>query len=249
MDIITQICRAIEHVHDHQILHADLKPSNTLITPDGRVKIIDFNIVHHLQQHIDSNQISAYSRQFASPEQINNQPLSPRSDIYSIGKILEYLTNQLPSCNDIDQVIQKATSPKSSERYSSVELLLGDIGNIRQSRPISVRHHEKCYRLCRVIQRHPTSMALSLLCLITSLSLALSVADKQQQLQLEEQIALELTNKLKQSLYDKLPSEDDITHDVISHFVERVDSSDLIPHRIKQAVLDDMLQPYPDVEE
>ncbi|QIA64571.1 protein kinase [Vibrio astriarenae] len=244
LDIAIQVCQALEHAHYHQILHADIKPSNIIITPEGKVKLIDFNIVHHLHQYRDSNTLSACSRQFASPEQVAGQPIDLKSDIYSLGKVIEHLCAHLPHREDIDQVIQLATALESSQRYSSATKLLTDIENVRNLRPIASRCHDKRYRFCKAIQRHPISGCLALCLAVAFFLLTLAIADKRQQTKWEERMVTEITYQLKQSLYDKSLHEEPITHDVLTHFYERVNGSNVIPKRIQQAVMDKVLQPY-----
>nr|WP_301333967.1 serine/threonine-protein kinase [Vibrio agarivorans] len=248
LDIVIQMCRAIEHAHYHQILHADIKPSNTIITPDGKVKLIDFNIVHHLHQIADGQQLSAYSRQFASPEQIAAEPLTKSSDIYSLGRVLQHLTESLPFCNDTHQVVQKATEPNPTKRYSSVTHLLRDIENIRQLRPISSRCHDKSYRLYRAIQRHPISMMLVFFAIISVVLLTLAMVDKHQQAEFEQKIASEMVIQLRQSIYDKSVHEFDLTHEILDDFTQRIEESGVIPSRIHKALINGLQQPYPDHE-
>ncbi|CAM4274843.1 serine/threonine protein kinase [Vibrio agarivorans] len=248
LDVVIQMCRAIEHAHYHQILHADIKPSNTIITPDGKVKLIDFNIVHHLHQIAEGQQLSAYSRQFASPEQIAAEPLTKASDIYSLGRTLQHLTASLPFCNDIHQVVQKATEPNPTKRYSSVTHLLRDVENIRQLRPISSRCHDKSYRIYRAIQRHPISMMLAFFAIISVVLLTFAMIDRHQQLEFEEKIASEMVIQLRQSIYDKSVHEFDLTHEILDDFTQRIEESRVIPSRIHKALINEMQQPYPDHE-
>lgn len=244
LDIAIQVCRAVEHAHYHQILHADIKPSNIIITPEGVVKLIDFNIVHHLHQYTDSNTLSAYSRQFASPEQVAGESLCQRSDIYSLGKVLESLFAHLPHCDDIQHVIKQATQVDIALRTCSISLVHNDIQDIRHLRPITARRHEKSYRLHLAVQRQPIFVGLTIALLLASVLLTMAIIDMRRQAKWEEFIVSEITHQLKESLYDKSLHKEPITHDVLTRFSDRVSESDVIPERIQQAVMNKALQPY-----
>ena len=85
-----QLCDALDYMHSRQIIHKDLKPSNILVTHTGHVvKLIDFGF-----SDSDSHtvlKVPAGTLDYASPEQMAGLPLSARSDIYSLGKVLAYL--------------------------------------------------------------------------------------------------------------------------------------------------------------
>ncbi|GMA49110.1 serine/threonine protein kinase [Alicyclobacillus contaminans] len=104
LDIARQICDALEHAHDHHIIHRDIKPHNILLTKSGHVKVTDFGIAraatsttitHHQSQSVLG------SVHYFSPEQARGAATDVKSDIYSLGVVMyEMLTGQLPFSGD-----------------------------------------------------------------------------------------------------------------------------------------------------
>lgn len=89
VDIAVEIAGAIAAAHAKGIVHGDLRPENVLITPSGGVKVTDFGLVHAIAASPDI-QMNSVLRwvQCASPEATAEAPVSPASDIYSLGCIL-----------------------------------------------------------------------------------------------------------------------------------------------------------------
>lgn len=104
VNIIRQVCGAVEAAHRSGVIHRDLKPDNIIIEshPSGeRVKVLDFGIAKLREAKTDSFLTQAGTiigtPQYMSPEQCQGQSLDPRSDIYSIGIVLyEMLTGTVP---------------------------------------------------------------------------------------------------------------------------------------------------------
>jgi len=98
LDFITQILQALTYAHGLGVVHRDIKPSNIMITPHGVVKLLDFGIA--LTGHGTGLTRAGYllgSLHYMSPEQVNGQKATPRSDLYSVGVMLyEMLTGKLP---------------------------------------------------------------------------------------------------------------------------------------------------------
>jgi len=103
IDLMTQACAGIGYAHRAGLVHCDIKPQNMLITPDHRLKVVDFGIARALASIRPDEQAEVVwgSPQYFSPEQAGGQPPSPASDVYSLGVIMyEMLTGQLPFTAD-----------------------------------------------------------------------------------------------------------------------------------------------------
>ena len=89
---------AVGHAHERHIVHRDLKPNNVLVTADGQPKLLDFGIAKLLDPDSrgDSTMTSLarpMTPDYASPEQILGQPVTPATDVYALGLLLyELLT-------------------------------------------------------------------------------------------------------------------------------------------------------------
>ncbi len=98
LDIALQICPALKHVHDHGVIHRDLKPPNILRATDGRIKLTDFGIAKvFASTHLTATGGVVGTAEFLSPEQAAGKPVTKRSDLYSLGVVLyTLLTGRVP---------------------------------------------------------------------------------------------------------------------------------------------------------
>ena len=104
LTIAQQIAEAMATAHEHGVIHRDLKPGNIKITPEGKVKVLDFGLAKALRDEASDLQstITEPGRiigtpAYMSPEQARGQATDKRSDIWSFGCVLyEMLTGKVP---------------------------------------------------------------------------------------------------------------------------------------------------------
>ncbi|MHC4331878.1 MAG: serine/threonine-protein kinase, partial [Planctomycetota bacterium] len=104
LSISRQIAEALLGAYEQGIAHRDLKPGNIKITPEGRVKVLDFGLAKAIgtQEEKPQSTITQAGRivgtpAYMSPEQARGNPTDHRTDIWSFGCIMyEMLTGQLP---------------------------------------------------------------------------------------------------------------------------------------------------------
>ena len=86
-----QLCEVLERLHRRNIIHRDVKPQNVIITPDGRVYLIDFDISRRYTEGESHDTEYLGTRNTAPPEQFGYGQTDARTDIYSLGVVLLYL--------------------------------------------------------------------------------------------------------------------------------------------------------------
>src|SRR5256885_304683 len=95
-----QIADALEEAHERGIIHRDLKPGNVMVTPKGRVKVLDFGLAKLLRPAMGDAAALTWSETqgvsgtlpYMSPEQLRDEAVDARSDIFSLGAVLYELT-------------------------------------------------------------------------------------------------------------------------------------------------------------
>jgi non-specific serine/threonine protein kinase/serine/threonine-protein kinase len=154
LELFRQLCKAVQYVHQHLMVHGDLKCNNVLVSENGTVKLLDFGIARLLQPLaspagvLDAKltALMALTPEYASPEQIRGGPITTASDVYSLGVMLyQLVTGTLPhrlrgnsSFELAAQIMtQDALPPSVASKTSSTtdttgfgRALRGDLDNI-----------------------------------------------------------------------------------------------------------------------
>lgn len=115
---ITQLLEAVGYLHSHSVIHLDLKPDNIMISDlDHSVKIIDLGF--SLSNCFDTT--PGFTPFFAAPEQKEHGSLDCRSDIYAIGRIIEYIYSKINAQppRRIKHFIANCTESNPNNRYQS----------------------------------------------------------------------------------------------------------------------------------
>lgn len=112
--VLSSLCDALAYIHNKQVIHRDLKPQNILVTYNGRnVKLIDFGLSDSDWHSVLKGM--AGTREYAAPELLENGEIDNRTDIYSLGRLLELCGPAYKS------VASKCTQQQPGKRFASAE--------------------------------------------------------------------------------------------------------------------------------
>ena len=146
------LCSALDYLHSMNppIIYRDMKPSNIMLKPDGKVKLIDFGTAKEFDVESLADTTALGTRGYAAPEQFGDargrgiHKTDARTDIYSLGATLYHvLTGKNPSeppyvikpirdwdpslSSGLEKIINKCTMPNPEDRYQSCTELIYDL--------------------------------------------------------------------------------------------------------------------------
>jgi eukaryotic-like serine/threonine-protein kinase len=103
IELVAAVADGLAFAHEQGIVHRDVKPQNVLLNVDGEPKVTDFGIARSLEVEHGMTQTGTVmgTSSYLSPEQANGQPVTPATDVYSLGVVLyELLTGEVPFPGD-----------------------------------------------------------------------------------------------------------------------------------------------------
>jgi len=184
--LLMDIAEAVGHAHQRQVVHGDIKPANVRLSPDGRPRLLDFGVARLISGPGSTDaEPTALTPAFSAPEQLEGQPASTQTDIWSLGALLRWMLTgdagsgaspvdpaRLPGRRSraVAAVIDKAMAANPDQRYRSVPELMTDLRGLLESRPVSARHYGPFSRLGLWADRHRTAAALAGLALTVALT-------------------------------------------------------------------------------
>ena len=108
--ILIDMAVGLEHMHESGFMHLDFKPENVLVTRNGKVRLVDFDLAQPIPEKPKKlTKKNPGTPAYMAPEQLLGEPISHRVDIFSYGvTAYELLTNQKPFPGDTPaQILQK----------------------------------------------------------------------------------------------------------------------------------------------
>lgn len=130
LDMAMQLCRILMELHGQKpsIIHRDIKPSNVMRSPDGTMKLLDFNAAKTENAAQSRDTVLLGTAGFAAPEQYGFSSSSPQTDIYAMGVLMNVmLTQSLPSeklsGGKLKKIIQRCLELNPKDRYQHVREL------------------------------------------------------------------------------------------------------------------------------
>ena len=158
--IVYDICSGLSALHRKNIVHRDINPNNIIITTDGYVKIIDYGIARLYKKNQIKDTINVGTPGYASPEQYGFSQSDNRSDIYSIGVLLNVLIcgkhpSEQIAGGSAGKIIRKCIQIDARNRYSDICELMRDIDNNISFRKNRTERSEPASIVDRIIANIP----------------------------------------------------------------------------------------------
>ena len=181
--LFIEVCNTVAFAHRQFVVHCDLKPSNILVTKDGRPILLDFGVSRLLGEAAKEQSdapdqpedaltaasgatltVAAYTPRYASPEQKSGARVGVASDVYSLGVMLSELLDMDSTANQTDKrstvgadfvaIISRATAVSAADRYAGADDLAADLTRALSHQPVTAHPATAAYRSRKFVRRH-----------------------------------------------------------------------------------------------
>lgn len=178
--LFIKVCDAVGYAHGHLVVHRDLTPANILVEMPNQPKLIDFGIAHPdgAERHDTDGGAPLVLRHltltpgYAAPERLRGETATTLSDIYSAGRLLNFLVPK-PRPPELQAIANRATSSDAAVRYQSIVDMAKDVRRYTEGRPVEAFSGGSLYPLRKWTGRNPAlavASALSLLAVVAGVA-------------------------------------------------------------------------------
>lgn len=193
--IMKDVCQALEHAHRRGVLHRDIKPSNIMLTPEGRVLLVDFGLASSEgMADLTRSGSTPGSLPYMAPELLRGESAHIRSDVYSLGVTLyELWTSRRPYRGNTPVALQKeietgspptlrnqleglsyedeavcltAMEADPAKRYVDVLTFARELDRALLHEPVQTQRLGARHRFTRWVRRHPMHTLTGILTLL-----------------------------------------------------------------------------------
>lgn len=162
IELFRAVCAAVQHAHEHFVVHRDLKPGNILVDAEGHPKVLDFGVAKRIDElagHTRLGDAAGFTPDYAAPEQISGGPVTAATDVYALGVILYRLLAGQPPLrfdeHDLQATAKAITSGTATRLDQAIALgTPHDVDQRLQQRGVDLRQFRRFVRgdLSRIVQ-------------------------------------------------------------------------------------------------
>jgi WD40 repeat protein len=185
-----QAASALAHAHQKGVIHRDIKPSNLLLGPDGQLWLVDFGLAAcQGDPAVTWPGLPVGTPRYMSPEQASGKPVSPASDVFSLGATFYEILTLQPffDANTVEEVLQqirthrggrpkldsvrvsfdfrailaRCLEPEPAERYANAEQLEADLTRLLAGDPVAAGRWVSLRRAVRWLKRRAAPVAIA----------------------------------------------------------------------------------------
>lgn len=131
--IITQLCCILNRLHTltPPVIHRDIKPSNIMLTPKGKIYLLDMNAAKYSDPEREEDTRLLGTKGYAAPEQYGFGSSTPQTDIYSCGRLLEDLLRHSDAASDpvLNNIVSNCCNLDPHNRYADALTLSAAINS------------------------------------------------------------------------------------------------------------------------
>jgi len=197
-EVTARLGEALQHAHDHGLVHRDVKPHNVMIARDGNVRLLDFGLAKDADA-LSQSRTGEFlgTPHYCSPEQVTGTSAGPASDQFSLGIVLyELLARRRPFDGDTAQLVMrrielgefppvtrmapatprdlatichKALERRPQDRYATVGAFAADLRRFLRIEPILAAPPGPFSRALKWVRRHRAGTVLATAAFVTAI--------------------------------------------------------------------------------